>query len=137
MTKPEKAMLRSAISILSKREEPLPYRELLSQVYMELVEKRVQFDSARQIETTLLSHTGRELILTEESPDDQGFKTTKKWALGQEWIPEERNRRGTLFAKLSSHRPSVSPVMRLLKKWQRKPKYHPKQSAEDDDAGPQ
>jgi hypothetical protein len=120
MTRQEKAMLRSAISILSKRREPMPYHELLNQVYMELVEKKVEFDSARQIESTLLKHTGRELALTEES-DEQGLKRIKQWSLGEDPSPAH-DEGSSIFGKLSNHRPRVSPVMRLLKKWQRKPK---------------
>src|SRR5690348_597749 len=42
MTRQEKAMLRSAVSILSKQREAIPYHELLNQVYMELVERKVE-----------------------------------------------------------------------------------------------
>jgi hypothetical protein len=97
MTKQERTMLRSAVSILSKRREPMPYRELLNQVYMELVERKVQFDSARQIESTLLKHTGRELALTEES--DQGGKVVKRWSLGE----EDLSPRGSPIIALGSH----------------------------------
>jgi len=122
MTKQERAMLRSAVSILSKRKEPVPYRELLNQVYMELVERKVEFDSARQIESTLLKHTGRELSLTEES-DEQGLKAVKTWSLGEEDLSPDHDGNPSIFKKLSGHRPRIPPVIRLLKKWQRKPKY--------------
>jgi hypothetical protein len=131
LTRQERAMLRSAISILSKRGEPVPYRELLNQVYMELVEKKVQFDSARQIESTLLKHTGRELALTEES-DQQGFKAVKKWRLGEEDLAPDHDDSSTILKRLSSHRPRVSPVKRFLKKWQRKPKYTPMKHREEE-----
>jgi len=121
MTKQERAMLRSAVSILSKHREPVPYRELLNQVYMELVERKVEFDSARQIESTLLKRTGRELALTEES-DEQGLKAVKSWSLGEEDLSPDPDGSSSIFKRLSSHRPGVPPVMRLLKKWQRKPK---------------
>jgi hypothetical protein len=132
MTKQERTMLRSAVSILSKRREPMPYRELLNQVYMELVERKVQFDSARQIESTLLKHTGRELALTEES--DQGGKVVKRWSLGEEDLSPDRDGSPSIFKRLSNHRPRVSPVMRLLKKWQRKPKqkYKPRAQREEE-----
>jgi hypothetical protein len=131
MTKQEGAMLRSAVSILSKHREPMPYRELLNQVYMELVERKVQFDSARQIESTLLKHDGRELVLTEES-DEEGFKAVKKWSLGEEDLSPDRDGTSSILKRLSSHRPRVPPVMRLLRKWQRKPKYRRKpQRAEE------
>ena len=133
MSKQERAMLRSAVSILSKRREPVPYRELLNQVYMEIVERKIEFDSARQIESTLLKHIGRELALAEE-PDGQGIKGVKTWSLGEEDLTPEHERSPSIFRKLSSHRPKVPPVMRLLKKWQRKPKqkYKPRAHREEE-----
>jgi hypothetical protein len=129
MTRQERAMLRSAISLLSKSPEPVPYRELLNQVYMELVEKKVRFDSARQIETALLKHAGRELDLI-DGPDEQGFKTSKKWALGGE-ASERADKGPSALTRLASHKPRVSPVVRLLKKWQRKPRYKSKPQEEE------
>ena len=128
-TKQERAMLKSAVSILSKRTEPVPYRELLNQVYMDLVEKKVKFDSARQIEAALLKHSGLELALVEES-DGEGFKAQKKWALGEDSqaIPRDGP---SVLNRLSSHRPHALPIMRLLKKWQRKPRYKKKESTEE------
>ena len=131
MTKEERAMLRSALSILSKSREPMPYHELLNQVYMELVERKVQFDSARKIESTLLKHSGQELSLTEET-DEQGLKSVKRWSLGTDDLSPDHEGKVSIFRKLSSHRPRVPPVMRLLKKWQRKPKYRPRASREEE-----
>jgi len=131
MTKQERAMLRSALSILSKSREPMPYHELLNQVYMELVERKIQFDSARQIESTLLKHSGQELALTEET-DERGLKSVKRWSLGTEDLSPDHEGKMSIFRKLSSHHPRVPPVMRLLKKWQRKPKYRPRAKREDE-----
>jgi len=131
MTKQERAMLRSALSILSKQSEPTPYHELLNQVYMELVERKVEFDSARQIESTLLKHAGQEIALTEET-DDQGLKSVKRWSLGAEDLSPDHEGSRSIFRRLSSHHPGVPPVMRLLKKWQRKPKYRPRSKREEE-----
>jgi hypothetical protein len=131
MTKQEKAMLRSALSILSKQREPMPYHELLNQVYMELVERKVQFDSARQIESTLLKHSGQELALTEET-DEQSLKSVKRWSLGAEDLSPDHDGKVSIFSKLSGHHPRVPPVMRLLRKWQRKPKYRPRAKREEE-----
>ena len=96
---------------------------------MELVEKKVRFDSAREIETALLKHAGRELELIEES-DVRGFKTSKKWAIGGHASlgPEKSP---SVLTRLRSHRTRVSPVGRVLKKWQRKPKYKSKPKEEE------
>ena len=128
-TRQERAMLRSAMSVLSKRSEAAPYRELLNQVYMELIEKRVKFDSAKQIETALLKHSGRELALIEEA-DAEGFKTQKKWARGED-VSKVARGGPSVFNRIARHRPSASPVLRLLKKWERKPKYKKKSEQED------
>lgn len=128
-TRQERAILKSAVSILSKRNDPAPYRELMNQVYMDLVEKRVKFDSAKQIETALLKHSGRELALLEEA-DQEGFKTQKKWALGED-VSKVAGGEPSVFNRIASHRPSASPVLRLLKKWQRKPKYKKKSELEE------
>ena len=133
MTKQERAMLRSALSILSKRREPMLYHELLNQVYMELVEKKVEFESARQIESTLLRHSGRELALNEES-DEQGSTVVKRWSLGEEDPGPGQEGKSSIFKMVSAHRPRVPSVMRLLKKWQRdpKPKYRPRTRREEE-----
>jgi len=131
MTKQERAMLRSALSILSKQREPMPYHELLNQVYMELVERKVEFDSARQIELTLLKHAGQEIALTEET-DEQGLKSVKRWSLGTEDLSPDHQGNMSIFRRLSSRHPRVPPVMRLLRKWQRKPKYRRRSKREEE-----
>ena len=131
MTRQERTMLRSALSILSKQREPMPYHELLNQVYMGLVERKVQFDSARQIESTLLKHAGQELALIEET-DEQGLKSVKRWSLGTEDLSPDHEGKVSIFRKLSSHHPRVPPVMRLLRKWQRKPKYRHRAKREEE-----
>jgi hypothetical protein len=136
MTKQERAMLKSAFSILSQRKEPVPYRELLNQVYMELVEKKVEFDSAKQIETALLKHAGGELVLTEER-DEESRIASKKWSLGEEDLsPEIHGRHGRLsvLSRLSGHRTRTPTVMRFLRKWNRKPrqKYKARKQREEE-----
>jgi hypothetical protein len=131
MTKQERTMLKAAVSILSQRKEPVAYRELLNQVYMKLVEKKVEFDSARQIESTLLKHAGQELALTEES-EEQGHRAVKRWSLGEEDPSSDYLGRSSVRRTLSSHRPRVPSVMRLLRKWQKKPKYKPKTRSKEE-----
>src|SRR2546425_7046576 len=133
MTKQERAMLRSAVSIISKRREPAPYRELLNQVYMEMVERKIEFDSAKQIESILLKHVGLELSLTEEL-NEQGLKGVKRWSLGEEDLSPGQDGNLSIFKRVSGHHPRVPPVMRLLKKWQRKPKprYRSRASKEEE-----
>jgi hypothetical protein len=121
MTKQERAMLKVAVSILLQRKEPVPYRELLNQIYMELVEKKVEFDSAKQIETALLKNAGGELVLTEEQ-DEHGQIISKKWSLGEEDLSPEPYRKLSIFNRLSGHRTRTPTVVHFLRKWNRKPK---------------
>jgi len=129
MTRQERAMLKAALSILSQRKEPVPYRELLNQVYMELVEKKVEFDSAKQIETALLKHAGGELVLTEEQ-NEQGQIISKKWSLGEEDLSPEPYGRLSVFNRLSGRRAHSLTVMHFLRKWQRKPRQKYKRRAQ-------
>jgi len=133
VTKPERAMLKAAISILSQRKEPVPYRELLNQVYMELVEKKVEFDSARQIETILLKHAGGELVLN-EGRNEQGLRISRTWSLGEEDLSPEPRGEHSVFNRLAGHRPRAPSVMHFLRKWQRKPKqkYKPRVRREEE-----
>jgi len=133
MTKQERYMLKAAISILSQRKEPVPYRELLNQVYMELVEKKVEFDSAKQIETSLLKHLGGELVLTEEE-DEQGQIISKAWGIGEEDLSPEPQGRLSVFNRFSVHRVHTPTVMHFLRKWNRRPrqKYKPRNRREEE-----
>jgi hypothetical protein len=132
MTRPERAMLKSAVATITARQEPIPYRELLNQVYMELVDKKVDFDSARQIETTLLNHNGREILLLEES-DETGAKVQRKWWLGDQQMAPEKARRFPFLGKITRTRSKLPKPQALLTKFQ-KPHYgHQSPNADDSD----
>ena len=121
MTRPERAILKSAVTTITTRQEPVPYRELLNQVYMELVDKKVDFDSARQIETTLLNHCGREILLIEEA-DEAGTKVLQKWWLGEQQVAPEKARRISFLGKITRSRPKLPRPRGLLTRFQ-KPRY--------------
>ncbi len=134
MTRLERAMLKAAVSIINQRQEPVPYRELLNEVYMELVEKKLDFVSARQIETTLLDHSGRELLVVEE-PDETGSRVIKKWGLGEQKMIPGREHTLPLLRKITRRaRPKLPTLHKLLMKWQRKPRYRPRRNSDDDSA---
>src|SRR3989454_2408371 len=120
-TRPERAILKSAVTTITTRHEPVPYRELLNQVYMELVDKKVDFDSARQIETTLLNHNGREILLIEEA-DETGSRVLQKWWLGQQQGAPEKARRIPFLGKITRARPKLPRPRALLTRFQ-KPRY--------------
>src|SRR2546421_10097179 len=121
MTRPERAILKSAVTTITARQEPVPYRELLNQVYMELVDKKVDFDSARQIETTLLNRNGREILLIEEA-DETGTRVLQKWWLGQQQVAPEKARRIHFLGKITRARPKLPRPRALLTRFQ-KPRY--------------
>jgi hypothetical protein len=124
MTRLEKTILKTSASIITRHREPVPYRELLNDVYMELLDRKIEFESARQIENTLLNHTGRELAIIEEL-DETGTRVSRKWWLGDRGI--ERDSVSLRGRRLPS-------VLHFLKKWQkpRRSKYKPKKSKDED-----
>ncbi len=133
VTRPERAILKTAIATITARQEPVPYRELLNQVYMELVDKKVDFDSARQIETTLLNHNGREILLLEET-DETGARVQRKWWLGDQQLAPEKARRFPFLGKITRARSKLPKPHGLLTKFQ-KPRYeHQTENAEDNES---
>jgi hypothetical protein len=131
MTRPERAILKSAVATITTRQEPVPYRELLNQVYMELVDRKVDFDSARQIENTLLNHNGREILLIEEA-DEAGTRLLQKWWLGDQQIAPDKTRRLPFLGKISRARPKLPRPQGLLTRFQR-PRYE-RHSTDDADS---
>ena len=121
MTRPERAMLKSAVATIAAHPEPVPYRELLNQVYMELVDKKIDFDSARQIETTLLDHNGRELLLVEEK-NEADDRVVRKWLLGEKKLAPEKRMRMPIIRKITSAKPKL-PSIRFPFRRSRKSRY--------------
>ena len=133
VTRPERAMLKSAIETITTRQEPVPYRELLNQVYMELVDKKVDFDSARQIETTLLNHNGREILLIEEA-DEAGTRVLQRWWLGDQQMAPDKSHRLPIIGRITRARPKLPRPQGLITRLQR-PRYeHHKSNDSDSDS---
>jgi hypothetical protein len=128
LSRMEKSMLRSAVEIISRHQEPVPYHELLNQVYMDLVDRKIDFDSARQIEATLLNHNGREILLIEET-DEVNARVTKKWWLGEERLAPEK-KESSVMGKIASTRPKLASVRQFLRKRQR-PRYKRQTSGDE------
>lgn len=128
MTKLEKMILKSAVKIITDRKQPVPYRELLNEVYMQLVNDKIEFDSARQIEATLLSHNGRELQLVEEE-DDAGLPVLKKWALGSQKMSPDRRGLPTLetVKEAGTKLPHLTDIFK-----RKKSRYKPKSESDDE-----
>lgn len=123
MTKPERTMVKTAVSIITRRREPVPYRELINEIYMELLDRKIEFDSAREIENTLIQHAGRELALI-EGLGETGTSVTRKWWLGDKGISQNSGR----------EKYKVPSVLHFIKKWQKPPrsKYKPKKHRDED-----
>ena len=133
LSRMEKSMLNAAVDIISQHQEPVPYRELLNQVYMDLVDRKVDFESARQIETTLLEHNGREVLLIEET-DEANNRVVRKWWLGEKKLAPDRRRRMPIMGKIASARPKL-PSIRFPFRKSRKSRYVEKAS-DDSSADP-
>lgn len=121
LSRMEKSMLNAAVDIISRHQEPVPYRELLNQVYMDLVDRKIDFDSARQIETTLLEHNGREVLVIEEK-DQANDRVIRKWWLGEKKLAPEKKRRMPNLGRIASNRPKL-PSVRFPFRRSRKSRY--------------
>jgi hypothetical protein len=111
MTHQEREILRAAIEILANHKEPMPYRELLNQVYLELVNSKTDFDSAKQIEAILLDHNGREVQVIEET-DNEEARIVKMWGLGSEKLAKEGGHRLASLKTAKLKIPRVSSPFR-------------------------
>ena len=115
MTRLERSIMKAAVRTISDRKQPVPYRELLNQVYMDLVDDKIEFDSARQIETTLLSHDGREVVLVEQSEDERG-RLVKKWWLGDKKMPSDKSHGLPSLEQFKEVKPKLLKVKQVFKK---------------------
>jgi hypothetical protein len=132
MTRLERSILKAAIRNITEHRQPVLYRELLNQVYMDLVDHGVEFDSARQIEATLLDHNGRELLVVEEQ-DDTGSRTIKKWWLGDQKMGPDKRLSVSGKAWMSGRKRKLPNLQRVFRR-SRKSRYESKGS-DSDDAG--
>jgi len=130
MSRLEKTIVKAGIEIITQHQEAVPYRELLNQVYMDLVDKKIDFDSAREIETTLLNHNGREILLIEEA-DQANNRVVKKWMLGEQKLPREKKSRISLLRGVSSSKPKL-PSVRFPFKRRKKSGYVEKTAADEE-----
>jgi hypothetical protein len=105
----ERSMVKAAVDVINQNQHPVPYRDLLNQVYMDLVDRKADFDSARQIETTLLNHNGKEILLLEEADEASG-RAVKKWWLGEERLAPEKKKRISIIGKISGSKPRLGSL---------------------------
>ena len=126
----ERSIIKTAIEVISQRQHPVPYRELLNQVYMDLVDKKVDFDSAREIEAALLDHNGREIVLL-EAVDQANDRVIRTWWLGEQKLAPEKKPRDSLLKKISTAKPKL-PSVRLLHRKPREPRYVEDKTCETD-----
>jgi hypothetical protein len=86
VNKREIAMVRSAARVIGNHGSPVEYRELLSQVYRDLLENSTgDFGSIREIEGALLRHVGQELLLIDQESQN-GFR--RDWWIGEEPVAD-------------------------------------------------
>ena len=135
MTRLERSILKAAVKTITEKHEPVQYRELLNQVYMDLVDRKIEFDSARQIETTLLDHNGRELLLVEEA-DETKSRVVKKWWLGDQKMSPDKNRGLQALDRVVEARPGLGSLPSLLKVFRRShaPRRRPAIYTNDEDS---
>ncbi len=133
LSRQEGMMIRSAVRVIERHQEPVPYRDLLNEVYMDLLDRNVNFESSKQIEATLLGHTGKELSLIEEL-DETGGYVVRKWWLGERGVEAERERTAAFGRMLSGAKKGVPKVKQFLHKWRGRQRsaYVPKAQPDED-----
>lgn len=134
-TKQELSILKAAIRIIERRQDSVSYRELLYEVYADLLDRDVEFESVRQIEATLLKQVGRELVLLDGMDDATGL-IVKKWWVGDKRVEDEEGPPPNAWKRLSSKaKPNLPKVRQFLKKrrHQEEPGYRPKKHLDEDD----
>jgi hypothetical protein len=117
----ERSMVKAAVDVISQSQHPVPYRDLLNQIYMDLVDRKADFDSARQIETTLLNHNGREILVIEEVDEASG-RVVKKWWLGEQKLSPEKKKGIPILRRISASGPKL-PSVRFLRRKSQKSAY--------------
>ncbi|MEK6919761.1 MAG: hypothetical protein AABX62_01805, partial [Thermoproteota archaeon] len=134
MTRQERVIIRTAAGIITRRKEPVPYRELVNEVYMDLLDRKIEFESAKLIETFLLRHAGKELVIIEEL-DQTNARVVRKWWLGDKGLESGQGEPLNLWKRISSKAKPKLQVLQLVKKWQRQHKqfnYKPKKNRDED-----
>jgi signal peptidase I len=91
-SKKERSIVRAALSVIKRHGGAVTEDEMLRETYMELLQRKIDFESMRELEQTLLQHTNQELQVT--SQDDKIFE-------GRKWWSATKKRKPT-----SSHEPS-------------------------------
>ncbi len=135
MTRQQRAMLKSATAVIERHKEPVAYRDLVNEVYMDLLDRKLEFESARQIENTLLSRLDKELIIVEGFDETSG-RLVRKWWLGEQGVPEERKEPFNIWKRLAkATSPAIPKFRQLLHKFpvhHNRPRYKPRKHTDEE-----
>jgi len=128
----ERAMVESALMVMERTGDPVGYMDLINQVYMDLIDKRVSFESPYQIEATLLKHLENELAILDE-PDESGKGVVRKWWFGEGAMPAQVKGGRKLRARLADVKKRVPNVKGLLEKHvPHHPRSRPRRQVDED-----
>jgi len=78
-SKKERSIVRAALSVIKRHGGTILEDEMLRETYMELLQRKTEFESMREIEQTLLQHTNQELQVTNQE-GDKIFDSQKWWS---------------------------------------------------------
>jgi len=78
-SKKERSIIKAALSVIKRHGGAIPEEEMLRETYMELLQRKIEFESMKEIEQTLLQHTNQELQATNQD-DDKIFDSRKWWS---------------------------------------------------------
>jgi len=84
-SKKQRNIVRAALSVIKRHGGVIPEDEMLRETYMELRQRKIDFESMREIEQTLLQHNNKELMVTNQ--DDEKIFDRKWWSATKKGKP--------------------------------------------------
>ncbi len=105
----EAAIIASALKMIERTNAPVRHEDLVEEVYQDLVNENVIFDSVDQVEEVLVSHEGKELTAIEQR-DETGTEVVRCWWLGELGVSMEPTAKTRLRSGFSSIRKRVGKI---------------------------
>ncbi len=128
----ETAMVKSALKVISTYGVPVAYKELLNEVYLDLLQSHTEFESAREIEKALLSHVGHELVLVDE--ESSPGRLVRKWWSGDEPLAMSSAQLEAIERLRNVSQMAESTIRGLKERFHHKEGYRSRRKSSDEDS---
>jgi len=109
----ETAIIASALKMIRRANAPIRHENLVEEVYADLVNENISFDSVGQVEDVLVSHEGKEFTAMEQL-DETGTDVVRFWWLGELGRSTEPAAKTRLRSGFSNIRKRIGKIGSLL-----------------------